>query len=68
MTSHLSLYISQEQQLSIGCEWQALHKFGGSTDVAVEFPELSSVGEDGSIHVLRADRKAPLRTFGKLTC
>jgi len=56
----------QDNQLIENASWKSLHKFGGSTDVSVELPDVVSVGEDGSIFVLRIDNKAPLRTFGEL--
>ncbi|XP_076825574.1 nucleoporin Nup43-like [Clavelina lepadiformis] len=54
---------SQSQELNVQFNWENLHPYGGSTDIAANLPEIVSVGEDGSIHVMRIDSKRPLRTF-----
>nr|CAB3264514.1 nucleoporin Nup43 [Phallusia mammillata] len=60
-TVSLFKYNVEMQSLAMQQMWPTLHSLSGVTDVAAKNPDLVSVGEDGTINMMRVDCKQPLR-------
>uniref|UniRef100_H2ZMM3 Uncharacterized protein n=1 Tax=Ciona savignyi TaxID=51511 RepID=H2ZMM3_CIOSA len=57
------LLINSSESLSVRQEWKKMHARGGCTDVATSLPGIVTVGEDGTINVMRIENQRPLRVI-----
>lgn len=59
------LSISPTQKLSESFVWEGLHssKMGGCSGLDVNLPDIATVGDDGSIHILHVTTAKPLHSL-----